>query len=199
MGVLNATGKILDHLYSAEFVGQMRQARERLDEVEVDHTSVKPVVKIVGEFWAQLTEGDGNFNMFRFLEAEGAQVHVDSIGGWISYLLHQARIGMEAKKGLDDPYPRGPLVAVRQAAGQRVEVSPQVVAVALERSAVELSVCAHRPSPGRHYASLVLAARAGASGASLSITPWRAAARGISRWARTSTTPRGDYATWCWR
>jgi predicted nucleotide-binding protein (sugar kinase/HSP70/actin superfamily) len=102
---LNTSGKILDHLFSAEFVGQMREARQRLDEVEVDHTRVKPVVKIVGEFWAQLTEGDGNFNMFSFLESEGAQVHVDSIGGWISYLLHQARIRMEAKKGLDDPFP----------------------------------------------------------------------------------------------
>jgi predicted nucleotide-binding protein (sugar kinase/HSP70/actin superfamily) len=104
-GFLNATGKILDHLYSAEFVGQMREARRRLGEVEVDHTRVKPVVKIVGEFWAQLTEGDGNFNMFSFLEGEGAQVHVDSIGGWISYLLRQSRISMEAMKGLDDPYP----------------------------------------------------------------------------------------------
>jgi predicted nucleotide-binding protein (sugar kinase/HSP70/actin superfamily) len=105
LGFLNATGKILDHLYSAEFVGQMRQARRRLEEIEVDHTRVKPVVKIVGEFWAQLTEGDGNFNMFSFLEGEGAQVHVDSIGGWISYLLRQARIGIEARKGLDGPYP----------------------------------------------------------------------------------------------
>ncbi|MGA3080913.1 MAG: hypothetical protein ABSD44_05980 [Terracidiphilus sp.] len=111
-GFLNATGKILDHLYSAEFAGQMREARRRLGEVEVDHTRVKPVVKIVGEFWAQLTEGDGNFNMFSFLEAEGAQVHVDSIGGWIGYLLRQSRISMEEKKGLDGPYPeagwRGP-------------------------------------------------------------------------------------------
>jgi len=105
-GFLNATGKILDHLYSTEFSAQMRQARERIGEVEVDHTRVKPVVKIVGEFWAQLTEGDGNFNMFRFLEGEGAQVHVDSIGGWIGYLLHQSRIAMEAKKGLDNPYPK---------------------------------------------------------------------------------------------
>ena len=105
LGFLNATGKILDHLYSAEFVGQMRQARRRLGEIEVDHTRVKPVVKIVGEFWAQLTEGDGNFNMFSFLEGEGAQVHVDSIGGWISYLLRQSRISMEEKKGLDEPYP----------------------------------------------------------------------------------------------
>jgi predicted nucleotide-binding protein (sugar kinase/HSP70/actin superfamily) len=81
----------------------MHRARQRLGEVEVDHTRVKPVVKIVGEFWAQLTEGDGNFNMFAFLEQEGAQVHIDSIAGWISYLLHQSRTSMEARKGLDDP------------------------------------------------------------------------------------------------
>jgi predicted nucleotide-binding protein (sugar kinase/HSP70/actin superfamily) len=105
LGFLNATGKILDHLYSSEFAVQMQEARRCLDKVEVDHTRVKPVVKIVGEFWAQLTEGDGNFNMFSFLESEGAQVHVDSIGGWISYLLRQSRIGMESRKGLDDPYP----------------------------------------------------------------------------------------------
>jgi len=35
------------------------------------------IVKITGEFWAQTTEGDGNFNMFRFLQREGAQVLVD--------------------------------------------------------------------------------------------------------------------------
>ena len=67
-------GKIIDHLYSKEFVSRMHLARKRLNAVEVDHTRVKPVVKIVGEFWAQLTEGDGNFNMFSFLEEEGAQV-----------------------------------------------------------------------------------------------------------------------------
>jgi predicted nucleotide-binding protein (sugar kinase/HSP70/actin superfamily) len=104
-GFLNGTGKILDHIYSKEFAAEMHRARQRLGEVEVDHTRVKPVVKIVGEFWAQLTEGDGNFNMFAFLEQEGAQVHIDSIAGWISYLLHQSRTSMEARKGLDDPFP----------------------------------------------------------------------------------------------
>jgi predicted nucleotide-binding protein (sugar kinase/HSP70/actin superfamily) len=106
MGFLNGTGKIVDHLYSAEFVDQMAEARRTLERVEVDYTRVKPVVKIVGEFWAQLTEGDGNFNMFSFLESEGAQVHVDSIGGWISYLLRQSRIGMESRKGLRTSIPR---------------------------------------------------------------------------------------------
>ena len=49
------------------------------------------MVKITGEFWAQLTEGDGNFNMFTFLEGEGAHVLVDSVGNWIMYLMHQAK------------------------------------------------------------------------------------------------------------
>ena len=50
---------------------------------------MKPIVKITGEFWAQTTEGDGNFNMFRFLQREGAQVLVEPIGTWITYMIHQ--------------------------------------------------------------------------------------------------------------
>ncbi len=104
-GTLNTIGKILDHLYSGNFVREMHLARKRLGDVEVDHTRVKPVVKIVGEFWAQLTEGDGNFNMFAFLEQEGAQVWVEPISGWITYLLRQSRTSWETKRGIDVPYP----------------------------------------------------------------------------------------------
>jgi predicted nucleotide-binding protein (sugar kinase/HSP70/actin superfamily) len=102
---LNTLGKILDHLYGEDFVRRMHLARKRLSGIEVDYTRVKPLVKIVGEFWAQLTEGDGNFNMFAFLEQEGAQAHVEPISGWITYLLYQARAGSEAKKGIDAPFP----------------------------------------------------------------------------------------------
>ena len=101
----NTLGKILDHLYGEEFLAAMRLARERLNQVEVDHTRVKPIVKITGEFWAQLTESDGNFNMFAFLEQEGAQVYVETIGGWVTYLLYQARANMGERKGLDAPHP----------------------------------------------------------------------------------------------
>jgi predicted nucleotide-binding protein (sugar kinase/HSP70/actin superfamily) len=59
--------------------------------IEVDYLRVLPVVKITGEFWAQVTEGDGNFGMFRFLEDEGAQVRVEPVSAWIIYLIHQAR------------------------------------------------------------------------------------------------------------
>jgi predicted nucleotide-binding protein (sugar kinase/HSP70/actin superfamily) len=97
----NTLAKILDHLYGEDFLQVMRVARERLHQVEVDRTRVKPIVKITGEFWAQLTEGDGNFNMFTFLEQEGAQVHVEGIGSWITYLLYEARANTERRKGLD--------------------------------------------------------------------------------------------------
>ena len=72
------------------------------DEMEVDRLRVKPIVKITGEFWAQTTEGDGNFNMFRFLEREGAQVLVEPIGTWIMYMIHQVVQKYNDMKGLDE-------------------------------------------------------------------------------------------------
>ncbi|MGD0599459.1 MAG: hypothetical protein ABR988_06525 [Terriglobales bacterium] len=103
--ICNTLGKVLHHLYAEDFLNVMHFARERLNQVEVDRTRVKPIVKVTGEFWAQLTEGDGNFNMFTFLEQEGAQVDVEPIGCWVTYLLSQARANADAKKGLDAPYP----------------------------------------------------------------------------------------------
>src|ERR1700761_3994300 len=67
----NSWGKVYENLYGKPYIDALDKARTRIDEVEVNRTKVKPVVKITGEFWASLTEGDGNFNMFRFLEREG--------------------------------------------------------------------------------------------------------------------------------
>jgi predicted nucleotide-binding protein (sugar kinase/HSP70/actin superfamily) len=78
--------------------------------VAVDRLRVKPVVKVTGEFWAQTTEGDGNFNMFAFLEREGAEVLVEPVSGWVMYLLNHAREDMLAKRGLDVPH-TGPALA----------------------------------------------------------------------------------------
>lgn len=91
MRVCNSWGKVFEHLYGKRIVEALEAARARIDEVEVDRTKVKPKVKIVGEFWAALTEGDGNFNMFSFLEREGAQVMVEPVATWVAYLLCQAK------------------------------------------------------------------------------------------------------------
>jgi predicted nucleotide-binding protein (sugar kinase/HSP70/actin superfamily) len=88
---INTTAKVWQHLRSPAYRATLSAARARLDEVEVDRLRVRPVVKVTGEFWAATTEGAGNFDMFRFLEREGAEVRVDPIGGWVTYLLYQAR------------------------------------------------------------------------------------------------------------
>jgi predicted nucleotide-binding protein (sugar kinase/HSP70/actin superfamily) len=66
----------------------------------VDYTRPRPVAKITGEFWAQTTEGDGNFHMFRFLEGEGAEVLVEPVATWIDYTLYHARQWMRDRQGL---------------------------------------------------------------------------------------------------
>jgi predicted nucleotide-binding protein (sugar kinase/HSP70/actin superfamily) len=88
---LNSFGKIGDHWYGRQTREALAAARERLATIEVDRLRVKPIVKVTGEFFAQTTEGDGNFKMFTFLEREGSQVIVEPIGNWIMYLLWQAR------------------------------------------------------------------------------------------------------------
>src|SRR5262245_28821949 len=80
-------GKFLDQLFGHEYTGAFKEVGEKLAKVKVDRTRVKPIVKVTGEFFAQTTEGDGNFNMFRFLEGEGAQVLVDPIVPWIMSLM----------------------------------------------------------------------------------------------------------------
>ena len=96
--------KIYDHLYGKGFREALDACRERLNQVELDRLRVKPIVKITGEFWAQTTEGDGNFHMFRFLEREGAQVLVEPIATWIAYMIYQVRMNAVDRKHLNFKY-----------------------------------------------------------------------------------------------
>ncbi|WP_035101599.1 2-hydroxyglutaryl-CoA dehydratase [Aneurinibacillus terranovensis] len=65
--------------------------RKELQAVRVDRTRVKPKASIIGEFWAMTTEGDGNYQLQRFLENEGAEVEVQSVTAWILYLIWEGR------------------------------------------------------------------------------------------------------------
>ena len=47
--------------------------RKILDKVKLNRLQPKAKVLVMGEFWAAMTEGDGNYNLHRFLEAEGAE------------------------------------------------------------------------------------------------------------------------------
>src|SRR5437660_7355489 len=101
----NVFGKWHEHMWGKDYLKALHTARERMNSIEVDRTRVKPVVKITGEFWAQITEGDGNFHMFEFLEREGAQVLVEPIATWVAYMLHQVQDNGANRKAIDAPYP----------------------------------------------------------------------------------------------
>jgi predicted nucleotide-binding protein (sugar kinase/HSP70/actin superfamily) len=100
----NVFGKWHEHMWGKDYLNALKTARERMDAIEVDRTRVKPLVKITGEFWAQITEGDGNFHMFDFLEREGAQVLVEPIATWVAYLMYQAKAHAIAKWPVNRPY-----------------------------------------------------------------------------------------------
>jgi predicted nucleotide-binding protein (sugar kinase/HSP70/actin superfamily) len=79
---------ILDQLRSDYYTKILQACKDLLnDRVEVDYLRPRPIVKVTGEFWAQTTEGEGNFRMFSFLEGEGAQVLVEPVATWIAYIL----------------------------------------------------------------------------------------------------------------
>jgi len=62
-----------------------------LEAIKVNRTMPKPKVSIIGEFWAMTTEGDGNYQLQRFLEQEGAEADIQLVAAWILYTIWEAR------------------------------------------------------------------------------------------------------------
>ena len=102
---LDLVGKYRHHYHSAGFREVLALCRRRLRAVELDRARTKPVVKIVGEFYSHISETDANYKMFSFLEAEGAEVAVGSIGEVLQYWLFKSRRDLLQRRGLDSPYP----------------------------------------------------------------------------------------------
>jgi predicted nucleotide-binding protein (sugar kinase/HSP70/actin superfamily) len=93
----------------------MLRCRKIMRAVKVDRSQPKPVVSLIGEFWAMTTQGDGNYNMHEFLEGEGAEVDIQGITNWLLFMVweagHDTRRRMElreddtARKGLEGKNP----------------------------------------------------------------------------------------------
>jgi predicted nucleotide-binding protein (sugar kinase/HSP70/actin superfamily) len=120
-GMAENAGKFADALLGTAYTDALRGVADNLRTVRVDRTRVKPIVKITGEFWAQTTEGDGNYRMFSFLEREGAQVLVEPIGTWIMYMIHQAKQANTDRAGVteDEAMPAAWRIDKRMAADLR--------------------------------------------------------------------------------
>jgi len=103
--ILNTFCKYQRHLYGCEFRDLLSACSRRIDEVELDRLQAKPIVKVTGEFYSHLSESYANYNMFEFLESEGAQVDVDTITGHLLYWLHKSMLEQSERAGLHPPHP----------------------------------------------------------------------------------------------
>ena len=91
--------QILAQPRERDYVEMLDNCRRIIDQgLRVDRTIPKPVVKITGEFWAQTTEGDGNFRMFGFLEDEGAEVRVEPLASWVDYMRHNVHAQLRDRR-----------------------------------------------------------------------------------------------------
>ena len=97
---IEIAGKVLHQAMSRHYPKALDACRRILGSVEVDRTRVLPVVTVTGEFWAQLTEGDGNYRMFQFLQNEGAEARIEPIASWLRYLCWQVKQGYRDRFGL---------------------------------------------------------------------------------------------------
>ena len=85
---------------NASMMVALYKARQAMAAVKVDRTKAKPKVAIIGEFWAMTTEGDGNYGLQKFLEAEGAEVEIQLVTAWLLYMLWQAKYDTDARAKL---------------------------------------------------------------------------------------------------
>lgn len=81
-------GTLAWHLLGSYFTRALDEVRKMWQEIEVDHLRVRAKVKITGEFWLQTHEGDGNYNIKRWLEQEDSEVVPPPVAVWLHYLLH---------------------------------------------------------------------------------------------------------------
>jgi predicted nucleotide-binding protein (sugar kinase/HSP70/actin superfamily) len=105
-------GPLVWHFATPYFVNALRDVRRRFETIEVDRLRVKPIVKITGEFYLQTVEGDPNYNIHRWLEAEGAQVYPAAVAVWLDYWMRWYVQGFEDYIGIDK-YARPKIAATR--------------------------------------------------------------------------------------
>ena len=81
-----------DQITSNYYTEALKEVRPMFEEIEVDRFKSKANVKITGEFWAITTVGAGNFDMFRFLESEGAVVQTEPVASLVQFLFSKGML-----------------------------------------------------------------------------------------------------------
>ena len=94
--------KSLEKLYQTLRRGKnlaktLKGISDELSKLKVDYYQPKPKVKITGEFFAQTTEGDGNYKMAKWLIEEGAEPIVEPVTTWVEYLIFEKLLDIKER------------------------------------------------------------------------------------------------------
>ena len=79
------------------FLSSILQARKLINSININNKIKKPKVHIMGEFWAKTTDGEGNYNLFRFIENEGGIIANETVTDWLLHQVWRAK-WMDARK-----------------------------------------------------------------------------------------------------
>lgn len=90
-GAIRLAREQLDQaIQSGRWARGILKARKTIQAIQLKKEK-RPIVHIMGEFWAKTTDGDGNYHLFRFLEKEGAVVSNETITDWLLHQIWRAR------------------------------------------------------------------------------------------------------------
>lgn len=78
------------HIAKGEWIKGIFAARKILKTIK-QKNQIRPVVHIMGEFWAKTTDSEGNYNLFRFIEKEGGVVSNETVTDWLLHQIWRAR------------------------------------------------------------------------------------------------------------
>jgi len=85
----------------ASLIKAMWKCRSILEKVKLNRLQPKAKVMVMGEFWAAMTEGDGNYNLHKFLEAEGAECIPQPILNRLMLSLWEAEQALKNREQLE--------------------------------------------------------------------------------------------------
>ncbi len=85
-----ARALVQEGIGQGRWVQGMLRARKVLNSMKLRREK-RPVVHIMGEFWAKTTDGEGNYHLFRFIEKEGGVVSNETLTDWLLHQIWRAR------------------------------------------------------------------------------------------------------------
>lgn len=85
-----ARDQIDNGIKNGSWIRGILDARKTLKSIKTKKER-RPVVHIMGEFWAKTTDGEGNYHLFRFIEKEGGVVSNETVTDWLLHQIWRAR------------------------------------------------------------------------------------------------------------